>query len=368
MNRKEVEERIILLALTGSRSYGIALKESDKDYKGIFIAPTEYYLGTKRIEQKDKGWREEGSGKFKQLDNNRDTVIYELSKYIKLGIKCNPNILELLYEDKKFLEYVSPLGQRLIDNRELFLSKKVNYSYGAYAYSQIKKVETHRKWILNPPLKKPEIKDYGLEKYEGGLKKAEINSFLEFIWILIRSRIEYLEEEKELYNFIKERIDIKGVLKNSILSKESKDYIQKITHSTDEFMSLLTKTQQYRKELDYWNNYESWKKNRNPKRAELERKIGYDSKNVAHAIRLLKTGHEILLTGKVNVNRENIDAKELIDIRLGKVNYDEVIKITDNLFNTLKDSCNKSKLPNNVDSEKIDNLLINIVKEYNNLK
>jgi len=129
MNRKEVEDRLILLALTGSNSYGLALPSSDKDYKGIFIAPKEYYLGTKNIEQKDKGWNEQGNGGFTQLDNNKDTVLYELRKYIMLASKCNPNILELLFERPDFIEYKSFAGQYLIDNRELFLSKRVKHTY-----------------------------------------------------------------------------------------------------------------------------------------------------------------------------------------------------------------------------------------------
>lgn len=112
MNRQEVENRLILLALTGSHSYGLSLPSSDKDYKGIFIAPREYYLGTRNIEQKDKGWDEPGNGSFPQLDSNKDTVAYELRKYIMLASKCNPNILELLFENPKYYEFISPAGYK----------------------------------------------------------------------------------------------------------------------------------------------------------------------------------------------------------------------------------------------------------------
>ena len=47
MDRKTVESGLILLALTGSQAYGTATPTSDRDYKGVFIAPKDYYLGFK---------------------------------------------------------------------------------------------------------------------------------------------------------------------------------------------------------------------------------------------------------------------------------------------------------------------------------
>ena len=125
MKRKEVENRMILLALTGSHSYGLAMPSSDKDYKGIFIAGEDYYHGIHKIEQKDSGWNEPGNGEFPQLDNNRDTVVYELSKYLMLASKCNPNILEILWTEPQFIEYLNPLGRRLMESKELFVSNRL---------------------------------------------------------------------------------------------------------------------------------------------------------------------------------------------------------------------------------------------------
>jgi hypothetical protein len=56
MKRLEIENRTILLALTGSRGYGVATPTSDYDYRGVFIATKPYYLGFNLIEQKDTGW------------------------------------------------------------------------------------------------------------------------------------------------------------------------------------------------------------------------------------------------------------------------------------------------------------------------
>jgi predicted nucleotidyltransferase len=93
MHRTTVEEGLILLALTGSQAYGTAIATSDCDYKGVFIAPKDYYLGFKSIEQKDSGWAtESGTGNFPILDGVKDCVVYELRKFLTLVGNNNPNI------------------------------------------------------------------------------------------------------------------------------------------------------------------------------------------------------------------------------------------------------------------------------------
>ena len=78
-----------------------------------------------------------------------------------------------------------------------------------------------------------------------------------------------------------------------------------------------------------WQQYMSWKTNRNEKRAELESRFGYDTKHASHLIRLLRTGLEILRDGKLSVNR--VDAQDLSDIRNGAYSYDEIMTETEHL-------------------------------------
>lgn len=360
MDRKQVEARAILLTKVGSHSYGINTTGSDVDYKGIFVATQEYYLGLKNIEQKDRGWHEE-SLKFPCLNGVKDLVFYELRKYLNLARDGNPNILELLFESPEFYEYIHPtVGQKLINNRQLFLSKKIKHSYSGYAYAQIRKIKSHRKWLLNPPTKKPIAEDYGLTD-QSTLTKSEENAFLAFLWMLIKDRIEYMEEQQELYNLISDRIDFKGVINNNSLPKEFYPYIQNLTKASEQYMDILRRTQEYRKDLHHWKSYQTWLKNRNPQRAELEAKCGYDAKHAAHCIRLVKMGNEILTTGEVNVDRRGIDADELLEIRLGNVNYEQVLVEAERLFNQLDLSYEKSILPDQVDREKINQLCIELV-------
>jgi hypothetical protein len=190
-----IDRRFLLLAVTGSQAYGLAVEGlSDTDYKGVFIAPKSYYLGLKKIEQLE-GKEKQGvfthkenekgiskvnfsSDKFPFLEGN-DFVIYELKKYLHLLINANPNIQELLWLDNYI--YSDPLAKKLIENRQNFLSKKVKSSYIGYANAQLKKVETHRRWLLNPPKKNPKPEDFGFTDLYKPLSLSEINVFMNFL-------------------------------------------------------------------------------------------------------------------------------------------------------------------------------------------
>ncbi|MCX7596286.1 MAG: nucleotidyltransferase domain-containing protein, partial [Fischerella sp.] len=238
MKRIDVEARTILIGLAGSHGYGLNRPDSDRDYRGVFIAPKRYYLGFDRIEQKDSGWDEPGLFSF--LDGNKDTVIYELRKVIQLLAAANPNVLELLWLNE--YPVLTSVGQHLINHRKLFLSKKVKHTYSGYAFAQIKKMETHRKWLLHPPTKKPTPSDFGIED-EPPLTKEELNAFLEYLYNLIKDKIEFFEEAEQLYNLLTADIDFKAVLKQYTLPDKTLEYTQKLTNSRKDFIRLLQKSQ-----------------------------------------------------------------------------------------------------------------------------
>jgi hypothetical protein len=58
------------------------------------------------------------------------------------------------------------------------------------------------------------------------------------------------------------------------------------------------------------------------KRRELVRRVGYDAKNAAHLIRLLRMGIEFLTEGTLHVKRA--DAAELLEIKRGAWPLEEV--------------------------------------------
>lgn len=358
MKRKEVEERTIFVALAGSHAYGLNHPKSDYDYRGVFIAPKEYYLGFSSIEQKDSNWNEEGIFPF--IDGNEDTVIYELKKVVQLLSAANPNVLELLWLDN--YPFLTEVGEYLIEHKQLFLSKKVKHTYSGYAFAQIRKMETHRKWLLQPPQSKPLPVDFGLEN-EAPLTKDELNAFLEYLYNLVRGRIEFLEEAEQLYQLLTADIDFKGMLKQHPLPDETLAYTQKLTNSRSDFIRLLQRSQKYQGAMREWKAYLSWQQNRNPARAEMERKSGFDLKHGMHCIRLLRCGLEILREGKIIVNRKLAgDVDELKAILQGVYSYEQVMKMADDLVAQMDAVYARSPLPLVPDLDLINQLCIELVE------
>lgn len=362
MKRKEIEGSTILLTLTGSRLYGIDNPESDYDYKGICIPPLKYFFGDSVFEQLDSFVDPEC---YYPILTNTDSQIYNLKKYVHLALLNNPNILELLWCPEKVYIVKTELAERLIAIRDLFLSQKVFYSYAGYAYSQIKRVKTHRGWLeayransdfFNKP---PDPKDYGLE--ESPLRKEQLNAFLEFLYILIDDAAQYHEVRDTIFP----HIDFKGLLKQYRIKPELLDTVQYYTRATNDFMTLLHNTQSYRQAKQEYDAFHSWKNNRNSKRAAIEQACGYDGKHVGHAYRLLVSGIEILEGKGVIVDRrETGDSDFIRSIRNGEVEYTEIIATVELLEKKLKEAKENTKLPQKPDSKTIEEEMIAIIKEY----
>jgi hypothetical protein len=98
---------------------------------------------------------------------------------------------------------------------------------------------------------------------------------------------------------------------------------KKLGYDTN-FLALLDSERKYRAALRYYKQYQEWKKNRNPIRATMEAKFGFDGKHASHLVRLLRMAEEILTQGKVIVCRP--DADELLAIRNGAWKFDDLIQ------------------------------------------
>lgn len=86
-------------------------------------------------------------------------------------------------------------------------------------------METHRKWLLNPPAKKPEPQDFGLNKNSyRPLTKSEVNAFMEFLYMLVRDCIEFLEPTQQLRDLLLEKLIIKRLLNSTLFLR---NYYQK---------------------------------------------------------------------------------------------------------------------------------------------
>jgi len=126
-----LEDRTILLAVTGSHAYGTATEHSDKDYKGVCIPPIDYYLGLKMFNEYNKS----GGKNWRNTKDDVDVTILHVNKFVHDAMLGVPNNIEILFVRSEDLLKVTPLGQKLIDNRHLFLSKQIRRKFGGYAYS-----------------------------------------------------------------------------------------------------------------------------------------------------------------------------------------------------------------------------------------
>lgn len=120
-------ERIILLGVTGSYGYGTNREGSDVDFRGITLDLPSDLIGFTEFEQFE--------------DRVTDTVIYSFNKIIKLLISCNPNTIEILGIDEDEYIIKNEIGQELLDNKDMFLSKRAAASFGHYADAQLRRLQ-----------------------------------------------------------------------------------------------------------------------------------------------------------------------------------------------------------------------------------
>jgi uncharacterized protein len=180
----------------------------------------------------------------------------------------------------------------------------------------------------------------------------------------VRGKIEYLAEAEELHRLLTGDIDYKGLLKQHNLTDEAIEYTQNLTNSRGDFIKLLQKSQQYQNALREWNAYQSWQTNRNPTRAGMEQRSGFDLKHAMHCIRLLRSGLEILRSCEIFVDRQEAgDADELKAILHGDLTYAQVTKISDDLIAELDRAYDASTLPHHPDLPAIDRLCIELVEK-----
>ena len=120
-------DRIMLLGLGGSYAYGTNNEGSDIDFRGVTLMMPSDLLGMTEFEQ--------------YVDDKTDTVIYGFNKLVKLLLDCNPNTCEMLGLDEDQYLIKSPLGQELIENSRMFLSKRAIKSFGGYADAQLRRLQ-----------------------------------------------------------------------------------------------------------------------------------------------------------------------------------------------------------------------------------
>ena len=317
-------KNIFYLTLGGSRSYGTNLPDSDYDLRGGYIeSPRSLFALQKQQEE--------------FVDENTDTCLYGLRKLAKLLESCNPNVIEMLGTRNEDVVYMSEIGKELRDNYRLFLSKRAFYTFSGYAtqqlrrlqnalardqYTQPEKEEHIRKSISVDILTSGEpFNAYMLDPEQANKNESQFNISLN----VCSSNNEEFETEIFIDGMMKHLPLREYVKLNSKLANTIKNY------------GLLTQ--------------------RNKKKDEA-----HLNKHAMHLIRLYYMGIDILKNQEIVTYREK-EHDLLMSIRNGELPFEKVLAMQERLEREMNDAHRKSTLPDQVESKKIDDLLMSVYAE-----
>ena len=370
--------------IRGSHLYGTNVETSDVDFGGVYIADTDVLLGL--------------SEKYEPQisDEKHDTTYYELGRWVELLMKANPNALESLFAPDKFIiGDIHPAVQLIRDNRDLFVTKECFNSLYGYGKSQIAKARGLNKKCVQPVLERKEVLDFcytfkgqgsqsmkeflvehGLDQKYCGLvnipnMKDVYGVYYDFAAYL---HFEDLDDvTKQNIVFKSDIVDVNDVDKifNRMDNKEFFGY-SGIVHpdgkSNEVRLSSIPKGEKpicfmtynqngYESHCKKYKEYQEWVEKRNPVRYESNLKSNYDCKNMMHCVRLIHMGKELAEGKGFNVVR-TWDREMLLDIRNHKYEYDEIIDYVEKLYEETDEMSKTCNLPDTVDKEKVNKLLI----------
>ncbi len=361
---------ICFLTISGSQAYGMNTDKSDVDVKGIVLPP--------------KSVREHLFQRFDQAINNEqvekeychlknplnpkfESTVYSLQKFIQLAAQVNPNIIEILSCSQQDILFKNKIGEKLLENKDLFISTKAKFTMSGYAFSQAAKIERHRKWLIKGELQKPERKDFGLtgEVLKG---HAEIDRIVKKDienWNLSKFSLDELERQdlKEtiwdcVLNLCQVKIDWGNwpeKYEQAALNKFLSEF-----NVSEQITDLIIRETKYKNALKEYQNWVRWKETRNLERFKLENEFKFDVKHGSHLMRLMRMGCEIL-EGK-GVLTKRPDAEELLFIRNGGWTYEKLMEEFNKLNLKLEELYKVTKLPKSVNYEKINELYYQLLE------
>lgn len=302
-------KRIMILGLGGSYAYGTNNEFSDIDFRGITLNMPSDLIGLSKFEQYE--------------DDDTDTVIYSFNKIVKLLLECNPNTCEILGLDEKHYLIKSPLGQELLDNSKIFLSKKAAKSFGGYAGAQLRRLQN------------------AIARDSMPQKDKEIH-----ILNSVKNALDDFAEKYEIFN--------KGSIRLYI------DKAENPKMETEIFMDAHYQHLPLRDYVGMWAAMQNVVKDydkigkRNNKKDE-----NHLNKHAMHLIRLFMMAIDILEKGEIKTNRKD-DLTLLLKIRTGGF-LKEDGTFDKKFYDILKDyevrleqATKKSILPDHPDMEKVE--------------
>ena len=310
-----LNKRIILLGVTGSYGYGTEREESDVDFRGITLEFPSDLIGFTEFEQFE--------------EHETDTVIYGFNKIIKLLLDCNPNTIEILGIDEDKYVIKNDIGQSLLDNKDMFLTKRAAASFGHYADAQLRRLQNA---IARDSMTQPDREEHIIRSVSHALddynrRNASSDSGVTKLYI-----DEAVTEglEKEIY--------IDGELKHFPLRKYN-----------DMMNTMTTVVREYDK---------IGKRNKKKDDRHL-------NKHAMHLVRLFMMGIDILKYQTIRTRRPDDELELLKSIRDGYFMTDSVLnddfyKIVADYENAFEQAELSSNLPDKPDMDRVESFVMDI--------
>lgn len=389
MNIKELRDNnlIVFEGIVGSRAYGTNLENSDTDIKGVFIQPIDDILGF--------GYKEQIS------DDKNDVVFYEIRRFLELLQSNNPTILELLNLPEDCIIYKNSIFDLILDNKKSFITKGCRNSYSGYAYQQISKAKGQNKkqnWEKDKVTRKDVLDFVYVIEGEKSIPWREWNKdryeekFCGVVNVPNARDVYAVYFDKDAFCMFSESISestreilikvrkesgqpmgygYKGLVKTgegSNLAESNSLRLSSIPKGETPICTIVYNKDGYTSHCNDYKSYQTWLENKNEQRWVDVKDHGQkiDGKNMMHCRRLLEMAKEIAEGKGIIVRRQN--AQELIAIRKGEVDLESLIQRAEQDIQEIDQLFKNSNLPDSVDKDLVNSILVDIRKEFYNLK
>lgn len=381
--------RLLYEYIRGSHLYGLNNEDSDVDTSGVFVCTRDELFGC-------FGYKPQVT------DSRHDNTWFEIGELIRLLLKSNPTVMESLFVPKdKVLGQIHPLMQMVIDNREQFISKQCFNPFFGYAKSQIEKARGLNKKIVNPITERltpydfiytfkgqgstkfrdwlanrglhqeccglvnvPNMHDiYGVY-YDFGAHIAAYtdwkNDSLFLTYACEYNKDKNIEETKCRLSGIAP-IGYRGVINVDVDGNELR--LSSIDDKNTRPICFISYNQSgYSSHCRLYAEYQTWVKERNPKRYESNLDKNYDSKNMMHCFRLMHMAGEIA-EGKGMILQRTWDRQFLMDVRNHKFEYEEIIERLEEEKERMNQLMEQSTIREQIDTDFVNQLMIDIRKK-----
>ena len=374
-----VENGLILFeTIVGSQAYGTQTPTSDIDKKFVYILPQDYILGTGYVEQ---------------LNVNKDYVGWEIRRFLELMGSNNPTVLELLNSPEDCIVTKHPLFDLILEHKDDFITKICKDSFGGYARQQIKKakgLDKKQNWEKDKVTRKDVLDFVYVIEGEKSIPWKVWNEFRGYdekfcgvvnvpnardVYVVYYDTISHLSFSESITEDLRNRKELglamglgyKGLVKtgegaNSAESNQLR--LSSIPKGETPICNIIYNKDGYTMHCKDYKEYQEWLENRNEARYVETQEHGQkiDGKNMMHCMRLIRMAQEIGAGKGIQVRRP--DREYLLSIRRGEVDLETLIKEADTAIEEMDRIFDESNLPNKVNSNLVNDLLIKIRKEF----